>query len=126
MRRYDYSADDIPFNRFNDLQPFTEAVDLSNKSAKITIKPQSVIFLTTDYEERTPSKIKNIVIKNNMLSWDESADNEHCYYRVFASDSKDFVPGYENQIASTVATRLQIENNKLFYKVLSVDKYGNI
>ena len=126
MRRYDYSADDIPFNRFNDLQPFTETVDLSNKSAKITVKPQSVIFLTTDYEERTPSKIKNIVIKNNMLSWDESADNKHCYYRVFASDSKDFVPSYENQIASTVATRLQIENDKLFYKVLSVDKYGNI
>ena len=126
MRRYDYSADNVPFNKFNDLQSFTEVIDLSNQSSDVVLKPKSITFLTTDYVDRTPTKIKNIIVKNGRLVWGECQDKEHCYYRVFASDKKDFTPNYENQIASTVATNLEVENQNLFYKVLSVDKFGNV
>ena len=126
MRRYEYSADNVPFNKFNDLQPFADVVDMSGQRVEITLKPKSVTFLTTDYLDRTPSKIKNIVVKNDTLCWDECKDSEHCYYRVFASNKKDFEPTLENQIASTIATSLKVENKNLFYKVLSVDKFGNV
>ena len=33
---------------------------------------------------------------------------------------------YENQIASTVAEEHTVDDCKLYYKVVSVDKYGNV
>ena len=86
----------------------------------------SVTFLTTDYIDRKPSEIKNVRAENGRLLWEKCDDAEHCYYRVYASDKKSFVPDYKNQIASTVAEYTDITDEKLYYKVLSVDKYGNI
>ena len=122
FRKYEYSADSVPYNKFNDLQSFSEVVE----GKKVKLLPRSVTFLTTDYVDRKPSKIKNILVSDGILSWDECKDSEHCYYRVFASDKKRFTPCYENQIASTVSTSLEINSENLYYKVLSVDKFGNV
>lgn len=115
MRRYDYSAQNVPYNPFCDLQSASSTVPC-NGSVKLTLAPQSVTFLTTDYVDRTPAKIKKATLKGTTLRWDACKDPEHCYYRVYA-DGK--------QIASTVATSLKIGDPKLHYKVISVDKYGN-
>ena len=115
MRRYDFSADNIPYNPFCDLQPSSGTVECGG-TAKLTLAPRSVTFLTTDYVDRAPSKIKKVTLKGNTLSWEACTDPEHCYYRVFA-DGK--------QIASTVALNLQVSDPKAKYRVISVDKYGN-
>ena len=60
------------------------------------------------------------------MTWDEVTDPNHCYYRVYVSTTQDFVPSRETQIASTIATDLPITDDRLFYKVLSVDIYGNV
>ena len=116
MRRYDYSADNIPYNPFCDLQPASGTV-ACNGSVKLTLAPRSVTFLTTDYVDRIPSKIKKVTLKGNTLSWEACPDPEHCYYRVFADGT---------QIASTVALNLQVFDPKAKYRVISVDKYGNV
>ena len=124
LRRYDYSAEKIPYNDFCDLQPVSGTVDCDG-SAKLTVAPRSVTFLTTDYVDRTPAKIKNVRVEGNTLRWEASQDPEHCYYRVFASSGTRVKAVYENQIASTVAATLPIDDPALSYKVISVDKYGN-
>ena len=84
-------------------------------------------FFTTDYEEKEHSICPDdITISDDTLTWTPVNDKNHCYYRVFASDTSDFIPSRENQIASTVGTDIKIKDSNLFYKVLSVDKYGNV
>lgn len=125
MRRYDYSAQNIPYNEFCDLQSASGTVEL-NGTAKLTLQPQSVTFLTTDYTDRTPTKVKNVRIEGERLIWDPCADPEHCYYRVFASANKRFTPSIKNQIASTAAQYHPIRDKSLTYKVVSVDRWGNV
>lgn len=124
MRRYDYSALNIPHNDFCDLQPPSATLECDG-SAKLVLQPKSVTFLTTDYVERTPGKIKNVRLEGDTLRWDACPEPEHCYYRVFAGKGPRFKPAYENQIASTVSQSLKISDPSLCYKVISVDKYGN-
>lgn len=126
LRKYEYKADSVPYNKFNDLQECSGIVELSNMKGELVLNPRSVTFLTTDYKERVPSEIKNIVLKGDRLLWDKCEDEEHCYYRVYAGDEKDFIPAYENQIASTVAEYVNISEKKKYYKVRSVDKSGNV
>lgn len=116
MRRYNFEVDDIPFNEFCDLQPFSELVEC-NEDCVISAKPLSVTFLTTDYFDRVPSKIKGVKLEGNTLIWTASADPEHCYYRVFKNG---------RQISSTVAISCSIDDPFAKYKVASVDKYGNV
>ena len=92
----------------------------------VSVKPRSVTFLTTDYEDRTPTTVKGICLKDGVLSWKPCTDAAHCYYRVYASDDKNFEPCYENQIASTVAESLRVDGEKRYYKVVSVDTSGNV
>ncbi len=115
MRRYDFVVDDVPFNEFNDLQPYSELVECTS-DFEISVKSLSVTFLTTDYEDRIPSKIKGVKIENDTLKWLPCLDGEHCYYRVFKNG---------RQIASTVALSYSIDDIFAKYKVISVDKYGN-
>ncbi|MBO5898498.1 MAG: hypothetical protein J6R04_05765 [Clostridia bacterium] len=126
LRVYEYAADDIPYNRFNDLQAPSGTVEQADGSVCVRVKPRSVTFLTTDYTDRVPSTIKGVKLRDGVLSWKPSTDAEHCYYRVYASDRKDFEPSYENQIASTVAEQLRVDDEKRFYKVVSVDTSGNV
>ncbi len=125
VRVYEYDPRNVPFNRFADMQPIREV--LPRDSAKVVIKAESVVFLTTDYEQKcAPVYACGVVIEGKKLLWNEVSDPKHCYYRVYADKSADFVPSIDNQIASTVDTSLPIEDASLCYKVLSVDIYGNV
>lgn len=115
FRRYDFSANDVKYNEFCDLQSHTEEIECGG-SFSIELLPRSVTFLTTDYENRTPSAIQNVRIENGELVWDGSSDAEHCYYRVYCNGI---------QIASTVAESVEIKDTDAIYNVISVDKYGN-
>lgn len=124
LRKYEYCAKNVPFNKFNDLQSYSELVDWSKPSKKISVKGKSVTFFTTDYVERVPSKIKNIRLNGGKLVWDKCTDAEHRYYRVYASNEKNFEICYENQVASTAVEYILTPKYK-YFKVVSVDIYGN-
>ena len=126
LRKYECGADNVPYNKFGDLQSYSNLTEAKDGKFEVILQPKSATFMTTDYIDRQPSEIKNVRLDNGSLIWDKCEDEQHCYYRVFASDDKNFVPAYDNQIASTVAEAIHIENQKLYYKVMSVDKYGNI
>ena len=125
LRRYDFSADKIPYNKFCDLQSYSESIECDG-NLPLTAEPRSVTFLTTDYIDRKPSRVRGVRLKNGLLFWKKCPDKEHCYYRVFASDKADFPLSEETQIASTVAEKITINNKKRYYRVVSVDKYGNV
>lgn len=125
FRVYEYSANDIPCNKFNDLQDFNRTEAVSEDKISTFVKGKSVTFFTTDYEDRIPSKIKGIKFCKGMLKWKKCNDLEHRYYRVFASDEKNFPLSYENQIASTVAEYYVPEKEYKYYRIVSVDAYGN-
>jgi hypothetical protein len=124
-RIYEYDANNPPHNKFADLQGYSAI--LSKDAPTFILKPESVTYFTTDYIEKENQVFAEIVtIENETVSWKEVNDKNHCYYRVFTSNDKDFVPSYENQIASTVSTSLKSKKMKKYAKVLSVDKSGNI
>ena len=114
-RVYVFEADNPPFNDFNDLQPFTQLVSLGGETT-VTLPARSLVFLTTDYRDRTPSKVKGIRKNGDRLVWKESTDKEHCYYRVYRDGE---------QIASTVGTSLEIKEKSGKFTVVSVDNWGN-
>ncbi len=116
FRKYSYLSSNPPYNDFNDLQPYDELISVNNSECIFKIPARSMIFLTTDYVDRIPSAIKNVSYKDKVLSWDRCDDVEHVYYRVYKDGE---------QIASTVAERLEVEDDAN-YTVRSVDKYGNL
>lgn len=115
LRQIVYDSENVPENAFNDLQPFSELLSPKGNAFIAKLPANSITFFTTDYVDRKPSPVKNIIWDNGLLSWTPSQDKEHCYYRVFMD---------KQQIASTVATSIPVckEGN---YSVFSVDKYGN-
>jgi len=115
-RVYIYEADNPPYNEFNDLQDYTTKVKAENGKLRVQLPARSAVFVTTDYIDRTPSKITGIKINGNKLEWKATSDPQHRYYRVF-KDGK--------QIASTVATFLPLEDTPGKYTVISVDAWGN-
>ena len=125
MRVYRFDSENIPYSPFNDLQPHSGTVSASDGTISIDIGARSMIFLTTDYVDRLPSEITGLQISKGRLIWNPCKDSEHCYYRVFAAKEKDFTPSADNQIASTAAEGLEIYDEALYYKVVSVDRYGN-
>lgn len=125
MRVYEYESRHVPYNRFCDIQPMSAV--LAPDALTYELKPESVTFFTTDYIEKAATvAAKNVRAADGVLTWDEVADPNHCYYRVYASDQRGFKPSIDNQIASTVATALPIKEEKKYYKVLSVDQSGNV
>ena len=124
VRVYEYDPNNVPKNNFADLQDFS-IIDKSNPI--FTLKPMSVTFFTTDYEEKAKRIFaKGVKKKRNTLVWKETKYENHCYYRVYADKSRNFTPSQDNQIASTIATSLPISDKSLHYKVLSVDCWGNV
>lgn len=115
MRRYDFAADNIPYSKFNDLQPYSALVEAA-ENVSLTVPPRSVTFLTTDYVDRTPSRVGDIRREGKKLYWSECTDAEHCYYRVYKNGV---------QTASTVACYADAEDADASYAVISVDRYGN-
>ena len=115
LRKYEYRAGSIPFNSFNDLQYYSELIEVKEQNFSAILPAKSVTFFTTDYKDRIPSNIKGIKYSCGKVYWKPTDDSEHCYYRVYR-DGK--------QIASTVAEYV-ITDVKGKYQVYSVDKYGN-
>ncbi len=115
-RMYIYEADNVPYNKFNDLQPYSTLVDLNDENLTLSLPPKSFVLLTTDYVNRIPSKIRHLKIRKDKLEFSPCKDKEHCYYRIFKNGE---------QIASTVALYTEITDPKAKYTVLSVDKWGN-
>ena len=122
FRRYVYDSAEVPRNDFNDLQAETpERVRLGEDGvARITVPARSLVFLTTDYVDRTPSPVGGLKVKGGCLSWKGCGDAEHRYYRVFCNG---------RQVASTVATawtiRGDLSQDAASYQVVSVDRWGN-
>ena len=114
LRKYVFEANNIPYNKFNDLQKYSGTISSENEF-NVELPPISIVFLTTDYIDRAPSKIKGLKLSGGKLTWNKCEDEEHCYYRVYCD---------EKQIASTVAEYVTAEEQGR-YKVYSVDKYGN-
>jgi len=126
FRKYEYCANNVPHNKFNDLQPCSGTVDLTEGAGRVALREKSVTFLTTDYVDRTPSAIQDLAVSDGLLTWKKCEDAEHRYYRVYASDEKEFPICYENQIASTVAESYRPDRSYAHYAVVSVDAYGNV
>jgi hypothetical protein len=125
IRVYEYDTNNVPRNDFADIQDYSVVLD--KDAPTITLKPNSVTFFTTDYQEKAgPVVAKGLKKQKSALVWNEVSDPNHCYYRVYADKAPDFVPNRDNQIASTVATNLPITDSTLYYKVLSVDCWGNV
>ena len=125
IRVYEYDANNPPYNEFADLQDYTAVLHKDVKT--YTLKPESVTYFTTDYILKEKQVYaENVAIEDGKIRWDEVSDENHCYYRVFTSDEKDFAPSAENQIASTVSTCLNNKKPKKYIKVLSVDRSGNV
>ncbi len=120
IRVYEYDPKNVPMNPFLDLQGWSCVV---NPGEEFTLKPTSVTFFTTDYQEKAAPVELSSVWENGVLTWEVCQDPQHCYYRVFRGETADFVSAPENQVASTVAESLPAEEG--FYKVLSVDRSGN-
>ncbi len=118
FRGYTYNSHNVPYNEFGDLQQYDIAEADKNGALKLTLQPNSLVILTTDYEDRTPSEITDIVVTEDRISWPATEDSKHCYYRVFEDGI---------QIGSTVAEYLE-RKTKLgsVYTVKSVDKYMNV
>ena len=111
-RCFSFDTANVPYNPFNDLQPFTVLT-----GNRVSVPAMGMVLLTTDYTDRVPSPIENVRIEDGILSWDPCTDAEHCYYRVFADGC---------QIASTVGTSLAQEKLPAGeYSVISVDEWGN-
>lgn len=124
IRVYEYIADNIPFNEFSDLQNYSDI--LAKDGGKYVLKPSSITYFTTDYVEKNSTLFaKGVRRKGETLTWRTVKDKNHCYYRVYASKEKDFIPNQKNQIASTIANSLPITKKKQYYKVISVDNSGN-
>lgn len=125
IRVYEFDPNNVPYNSFGDLQGVSAVVDAENPT--YTLKGTSVTFFTTDYEEKTQQVVaQELNLTDGVLTWKPVSDPNHCYYRIYAGESADFVPGPENQIASTVACDLPVSDSWLCYKVLSVDQWGNV
>lgn len=116
LRKYIFEARNIPYSKFNDLQDYSELIDVNENALKTTLPPRSIVFLTTDYTDRVPSEITGIKTENGRLCWNKCGDEEHCYYRVYVDGE---------QIASTVSESIEIDDETLSYDVISVDKWGN-
>jgi hypothetical protein len=125
IRVYEYDPRNVPKNQFGDIQDYTAILALDNTT--YTLKGESVTFFTTDYEVKNESVYaEDVTLNNGVLSWSAVSNKNHCYYRVYASNNPDFVPAKELQIASTVGTDINVGDSSLYYKVLSVDCYGNV
>ena len=117
LRRYVYDSAAVPFNAFNDLQPASGTVEPKEDAFEVDLPAKSMTFLTTDYEDVIPAAIDGVKVVKGKLTWNQTADENHRYYRVF-KDGK--------QIASTVSTTFAVADEKADYTVKSVDKWGNL
>lgn len=125
VRVIEFDPQNVPENKFGDIQEPVEV--LQKDKVEFELKAGSLTFFTTDYKQKAKTvKAKHVRKRADKLCWCAINDKKHCYYRVYASDKRNFTPSKNNQIASTVGLSIPIKDKKLFYKVLSVDTWGNV
>ena len=75
FRVYRYDADNVPRNKFADLQDYDcKAAYAADSGAAITLHGNSVTVITTDYIDRVPTLISGLNVSGDTVSWEESAD----------------------------------------------------
>jgi len=119
LRVYVYDAANPPKVPCGDLQPYTQLIQQAEDgSFTVDVPAAGMVFVTTDYVERTPNAVVGLSMKSGRLCWKPSSDAEHCYYRVYLCDK---------QVASTTAEYIRAENpaDLSDYRVYSVDRWGN-
>lgn len=127
MRKYVYDSANVPRNAFGDMQNYEELISIEQGKTTVCVPANSVTLFTTDYIDRVTEEVTGVNVTDGEITWNASTDEYFCYYRVYAGDSENFEPAYENQIASTIAQRYKDENGKgKFYKVKAVDHFGNV
>jgi hypothetical protein len=137
FRKYLYDPENVPFNNFADLQPYSGKISLKNGSFKDTIPPQSLAVYTTAYDDDPPAavtglkwEIRKIDDRDRaVLSWDPNTEKDLCYYRIFRSEKPDVEISPKRQIASTISNQyidISVHDMpKYFYRVNAVDQSGN-
>jgi len=114
FRRIVYDSANVPHNKFNDLQRYT---DLVESGKPVALPAKSIVFLTTDYEDVIPEEIEDLDVENGMLTWTAAKSGNHRYYRVYRKGC---------QVASTVATSLKVgDADEDDFTVTSVDRWNN-
>jgi hypothetical protein len=105
LRVYEFDPNNVPYNKFGDLQGVCATVPAENPV--YTLKPNSITFFTTDYQVKSaPVEAKGVTVQDGTLTWEPVSDPNHCYYRIYAGDT---------QIASTVACDLPVEDESFLY-----------
>jgi hypothetical protein len=132
FRKYVYDPANVSQNKFGDLQPPTAVMKVSDGVLKDSILGMSLVVYTTDFDLSMPAPVKNIKTlhsKNlNTVTWDANSESDICYYRVYRSTQKSFIPSISNQVASTISTNYSDiipSDRNFYYKVIAVDRFGN-
>ena len=128
MRLYEYDSANIPFSPFNDLQGVKCLVEADKGAGgesvvRVPLAAKSMVFLTTDYEDRVPAPVRDVRLDGGTLRWRIPDDPDHRYFRVFHKG---------RQIASTVASALDLAAKGVdaaatvdTLRVVSVDRWNN-
>ena len=116
LRVYEYDSAKPPMNAFNDLQPAKGTVAAEGGVFSVAVPARSMTFLTTDYVDRTPPRVSGVRREGRCVRWDVSSDPDLSYYRVYRDG---------RQVASTVATKLEVRADGGEYSVRGVDRWGN-
>ncbi|HEY3284949.1 MAG TPA: hypothetical protein VGN26_21970 [Armatimonadota bacterium] len=131
VRRYTYDARQVPQNRFGDLQGPSGNLPLSDGHIQDTLSPNTLTVYTTDFDSQPPRAVLEPRAKGEAgatsLSWKPNPEADLCYYRVYAGETRDFLPSPETQVGSTIATHLSLANTgkPRWIRVLAVDSSGN-
>jgi hypothetical protein len=131
LRKFVYDPTKWPQNDFGDLQDFVKKVSVKGTSLTDVLAANTMALYTTEYDETPPAVVtgltSNLGIDTVHLSWNANKDSDFCYYRIYRGAKSNFKPSAENQIASTIGNSYTDKGvSNFYYKVLAVDKYGNV
>jgi hypothetical protein len=134
FRKYVYDPQNIPWSPFGDLQGPSYRVTMKDGLLTDTVGAGTLTVYTTAFDEQPPAAVKNIIVEKNsegrnLIRWQQNTEADFCYYRIFRSTKKGFVPGAQTRIGSTIAAEFIDEttsdNVRYYYKVIAVDQSGN-
>jgi len=137
FRKYVYNPEDVPFNHFGDLQPYSKKLAVKGQDFKDEVPAYSLVVYTTNYDEDPPAEVKGLKTEKKevdqreavVLSWDPNTEEDLCYYRIYRSVEEPVEIIARNQIGTTIATEYPDKRTRglppFNYRVIAVDKSGN-